>query len=158
MTSATDTMLDTSVLSVSVMLCLYVSCLRVRDRVFLAAGHAPYSLCLCLSLCLFLRDRVSLAAGEAPYYSCLCLSVCVRDRVSLAAGDAPYSVRRVAQIQAELMKNGPTEATFTVYADFPTYKSGKRLEPQTPHYTRGTGTPNPAFHTGKLEPKTPPST
>ena len=26
--------------------------------------------------------------------------------------------------QAELMKNGPVEAAFTVYADFPNYKSG----------------------------------
>jgi len=30
----------------------------------------------------------------------------------------------VKQIQTEIMKNGPVEADFTVYADFPTYKSG----------------------------------
>jgi len=30
----------------------------------------------------------------------------------------------VTQIQTEIMKNGPVEADFTVYADFPTYKSG----------------------------------
>ena len=31
---------------------------------------------------------------------------------------------RVDQIQAEVMKNGPVEAAFTVFADFPSYKSG----------------------------------
>jgi len=30
----------------------------------------------------------------------------------------------VSQIQTEIMKNGPVEADFTVYADFPSYKSG----------------------------------
>jgi len=30
----------------------------------------------------------------------------------------------VAQIQTEIMTNGPVEADFTVYADFPSYKSG----------------------------------
>jgi cathepsin B len=30
----------------------------------------------------------------------------------------------VTQIQTEIMKNGPVEADFTVYADFPSYKSG----------------------------------
>jgi cathepsin B len=37
----------------------------------------------------------------------------------------PYSVQAdVAQIQTEIMTNGPVEAAFTVYADFPSYKSG----------------------------------
>jgi cathepsin B len=36
-----------------------------------------------------------------------------------------YSVRSdEKQIQTEIMKNGPVEAAFTVYADFVTYKSG----------------------------------
>jgi cathepsin B len=40
-------------------------------------------------------------------------------------GDSSYSVRKdVKQIQAELMKNGPVEAAFTVYSDFPNYRSG----------------------------------
>ena len=30
------------------------------------------------------------------------------------------------QIQAEIMKSGPVEAAFTVFADFPSYKSGKK--------------------------------
>ncbi len=28
------------------------------------------------------------------------------------------------QIKADIMTNGPVEAAFTVYADFPSYKSG----------------------------------
>ncbi|KAK2181487.1 hypothetical protein NP493_396g02012 [Ridgeia piscesae] len=40
-------------------------------------------------------------------------------------GKSAYSVRaRVEQIQTEIMTNGPVEGAFTVYADFPTYKSG----------------------------------
>lgn len=35
-----------------------------------------------------------------------------------------YSVRGVSQIQAELMTKGPLYVAFTVYGDFPTYKSG----------------------------------
>ena len=40
-------------------------------------------------------------------------------------GKSAYSVMSYPQqIQAEIMKNGPVEAGFTVYADFPSYKSG----------------------------------
>ena len=39
-------------------------------------------------------------------------------------GQDSYSVSGVEQIQRELMTNGPVEAAFTVYADFPNYKSG----------------------------------
>merc|ERR1711988_624009 len=35
-----------------------------------------------------------------------------------------FSVRGVSNIQKELMTNGPLYVAFTVYADFPTYKSG----------------------------------
>jgi len=35
-----------------------------------------------------------------------------------------YGVSTVAQIRAELVQNGPVEASFTVYADFLNYKSG----------------------------------
>lgn len=39
--------------------------------------------------------------------------------------DSVYSVpSQVAKIQTEIMTHGPVEAAFTVYADFPTYKSG----------------------------------
>lgn len=40
-------------------------------------------------------------------------------------GASSYSVSSdVSQIQAEIMTNGPVEGAFTVYEDFPTYKSG----------------------------------
>ena len=40
-------------------------------------------------------------------------------------GQKSYSVKRdVGQIQLELMTNGPVEAAFTVFEDFPNYKSG----------------------------------
>merc|ERR1712059_74450 len=35
-----------------------------------------------------------------------------------------YSVRGVSKIQSDLMTNGPLYVAFTVYSDFPTYKSG----------------------------------
>ena len=42
------------------------------------------------------------------------------------AGKTSYSVpTEVEQIQQELFKNGPVEGAFTVYEDFPLYKSGK---------------------------------
>merc|ERR1711974_532356 len=40
-------------------------------------------------------------------------------------GQKSYSIERdVNQIQLELMTNGPVEAAFTVFEDFPNYKSG----------------------------------
>jgi len=40
-------------------------------------------------------------------------------------GKKSYSLKKdVNQIMMELMNNGPTEAAFTVYEDFPNYKSG----------------------------------
>jgi len=40
-------------------------------------------------------------------------------------GASSYSIESdVSQIQTEIMKNGPVEAAFAVYADFLTYKSG----------------------------------
>jgi len=39
-------------------------------------------------------------------------------------GASTYSVRTVEQIQAEIQKNGPVEGAFSVFADFPTYRSG----------------------------------
>lgn len=40
-------------------------------------------------------------------------------------GEKSYGVSSdVEQIQTEIMTNGPVEGAFTVYADFPTYKSG----------------------------------
>merc|ERR550519_1173716 len=40
-------------------------------------------------------------------------------------GSSAYTVRsEVEEIQKEIMTNGPVEGAFTVYEDFPTYKSG----------------------------------
>jgi len=40
-------------------------------------------------------------------------------------GASSYAVdSSVAAIQKEIMANGPVEGAFTVYADFPSYKSG----------------------------------
>jgi len=35
-----------------------------------------------------------------------------------------YSINTVADIQSEIMTNGPVTGAFTVFDDFPTYKSG----------------------------------
>jgi len=43
------------------------------------------------------------------------------DKVKAASS---YSIRGVSQIQTEIMNNGPTYVAFTVYSDFPAYKSG----------------------------------
>jgi len=40
-------------------------------------------------------------------------------------GESSYSIKRdVRQIQLELLNNGPVEGAFTVFEDFPNYKSG----------------------------------
>lgn len=38
--------------------------------------------------------------------------------------ESAYSVRGISQMQQEIMTNGPLWVAFTVYADFPLYKSG----------------------------------
>lgn len=43
-------------------------------------------------------------------------------------GASAYTISSdVQQIQAEILKNGPVEADFTVYSDFVNYKSGQSL-------------------------------
>ena len=41
------------------------------------------------------------------------------------SGDSAYGVNGEKEIMTEIMTNGPVEAAFTVYADFPSYKSGR---------------------------------
>ena len=57
-----------------------------------------------------------------------CTSTCVDGESwtsSKQFGASSYSVSsNVAEIQAEIYKNGPVEGAFTVYDDFPSYKSG----------------------------------
>jgi len=45
------------------------------------------------------------------------------DDDKVKATDA-YSVSGVANIQKEILEHGPVTAAFTVYSDFPNYKSG----------------------------------
>lgn len=46
--------------------------------------------------------------------------------ILLSVGTTSYNVEsEVEQIQMEIMTNGPVEVAFTVYADFPTYRSGE---------------------------------
>ncbi len=43
-------------------------------------------------------------------------------------GSSHYSVsNNVKDIQTEIMTNGPVEGTYTVYSDFPTYRSGTEI-------------------------------
>ena len=39
-------------------------------------------------------------------------------------GQSVYTVKSEDQIKLELMKSGPVQTAFTVYEDFPSYKSG----------------------------------
>ena len=49
--------------------------------------------------------------------------LCIHNHV---IGRSSYSIGEdETQIRAEIMAHGPVEAAFTVYADFPTYKSGE---------------------------------
>jgi cathepsin B len=58
-----------------------------------------------------------------------CTEKCVNGDKTFAEskhfGASAYAVpSSVAEIQKEIMTNGPVEASFTVYGDFPTYRSG----------------------------------
>lgn len=67
---------------------------------------------------------------SSEYPSPSCKSSCSEDSYAKdyqsdkIKADSSYSVRGVEQIQQELMQNGPLYVAFTVYDDFPTYKSG----------------------------------
>jgi cathepsin B len=70
------------------------------------------------------------ACPSSEYPSPQCTSQCSESKYSgkyssdkVRASDA-YSVRGVSQIQTELMNKGPMYVAFSVYSDFPTYKSG----------------------------------
>ena len=44
-------------------------------------------------------------------------------------GESSYTVSsEMEQIQKEIMTNGPVEGAFTVYSDFPSYKSGEHFQ------------------------------
>jgi cathepsin B len=70
------------------------------------------------------------ACPSSEYDSPKCKSACTESSYGKTySGDkvratAAYSVRGETQIMQELVTNGPMYVAFTVYADFPTYKSG----------------------------------
>merc|ERR1711935_702177 len=63
--------------------------------------------------------------GENPTPKCTRTCTNGDDFVkSKTYGRSSYTVSGESQIMAEISTNGPVEGSFTVYADFPTYKSG----------------------------------
>jgi len=70
------------------------------------------------------------ACPSGEYPSPKCAKACSEDGYSASynsdkhMASSAYSVRSVAQIQQDLVTNGPMYVAFTVYGDFPTYKSG----------------------------------
>ncbi|XP_014244565.1 cathepsin B-like [Cimex lectularius] len=68
----------------------------------------------------------TLPAAPTPEceYSCLNPEYTVDFKRDHHKVKSVYSLGDVEEIQKELMTNGPVEASFTVYSDFPTYKSG----------------------------------
>jgi cathepsin B len=65
-------------------------------------------------------------AGESQTPTCTSSCINGADYTSdKHKGVSSYAVdSSVAAIQSEIMQNGPVEASFTVYADFPSYRSG----------------------------------
>ena len=55
-----------------------------------------------------------------PAFFCICQNTQNFTRLLICC----YAQRDVGQIQLELMTNGPVEAAFTVFEDFPNYKTG----------------------------------
>lgn len=59
-----------------------------------------------------------------------CVRMCEKGYNSTYSEDKTYGqkayslAKNIQQIQMEIMKNGPVEADFTVFSDFPNYKSG----------------------------------
>lgn len=70
------------------------------------------------------------ACPSKDYSTPKCTSSCTDNAYATSYKDdkhfakSSYGVRGVEQIQAEILKNGPVSCAFTVYEDFPTYKSG----------------------------------
>ncbi|RMX42741.1 hypothetical protein pdam_00014169 [Pocillopora damicornis] len=61
--------------------------------------------------------------GCQPYLVKACYNVSYED--DKRYGESSYTVSsEMEQIQKEIMTNGPVEGAFTVYSDFPSYKSG----------------------------------
>ena len=69
-------------------------------------------------------------ACPSQEYSVQCKKTCSEDKYSKSyasdktKGTKAFSLTSVEQMQTEIMTNGPLAVAFSVYSDFPTYKSG----------------------------------
>jgi len=88
----------------------------------------PYSFAPCAHHVPATADYPACPSGEYPSPSCN--SACSETGYSLSyssdkvRASSAYSVRGETQIMTELATNGPLYVAFSVYSDFPTYKSG----------------------------------
>jgi len=88
----------------------------------------PYSFAPCAHHVPATEKYPACPSGEYP--SPKCASACSEDGYGATyANDKhmasrSYSIRGVSSIQQELVQNGPLYVAFTVWGDFPTYKSG----------------------------------
>ena len=77
----------------------------------------------------FMQPTSSIQGEFVRYFFWLALKQKIGERIFSYLISWPRSVvrRDVKQIQVELMNNGPVEAAFTVFEDFPNYKSGNQV-------------------------------
>jgi len=89
-------------------------------------GCQPYEIAPCEHHTSGARPNCTGEEGDTPQCMLKCEdSYQVSYDKDLHFGRKSYSTSsKVEQIQVELMKHGPVEAAFTVYSDFPLYKSG----------------------------------
>lgn len=89
-------------------------------------GCQPYEIAPCEHHTSGSRPNCTGEGGGTPKCHKNCESnYSVSYKQDLHFGRKSYSLEKsVDQIQADIMKNGPVEAAFTVYSDFPNYKSG----------------------------------
>jgi len=88
-------------------------------------GCRPYTIPSCEH---HVPGKLDPCSGDADTPECT--KQCIAGFNGTYAGDKRFGAKAysiasdVAQIQTEIFTNGPVEADFTVYADFPNYKSG----------------------------------
>jgi len=89
-------------------------------------GCQPYEIAPCEHHTTGSRPNCTGEEGETPKCENRCESSYKSTyKQDLHFGKKSYSLsRKPLQIQTEILKNGPVEAAFTVYSDFPLYKSG----------------------------------
>jgi cathepsin B len=92
------------------------------------AGCLPYSFAACAHHVPATAKFPACPSGEYP--SPECTHQCSNSDYPVSYDDdkhkasSAYSIRSVSQIQQDLVENGPIYVSFSVYEDFPTYKSG----------------------------------